>query len=136
MLDFGTTVNQYYSKQTVPTLDKSSITTKNIFDYFVKRNERETGKRIKYVTTDGGTEFYGEFLNLLESQGIQKIRGIDYNHSFPPDAENANGIINRLIRSNLLESKLPATYLPFALKYSCYTYNRQGNPSPFEKLID
>ena len=89
----------------VPTLDKSSITTRNIFNYFLKSNERKTGKRIKYVASDGGTEFYGEFLDLLEEQGIQKIRGTDYQHSYPPDAENANGIINRLIRSNLLESK-------------------------------
>ena len=51
----------------IPTIDKSSRTTSEIYEYFIDRNERVTGKKIKYTATDGGTEFYGEFLDLLES---------------------------------------------------------------------
>lgn len=118
----------------VPTIDKSSNTTANILEYFIKRNERQTGKKVKFAVTDGGTEFYGEFLDLITKEGIQKIRGEDYEHSFPPDAENANGILNRMTRSNLLSSQLPPQYWPFVLKYSAYCYNRFGDPSPYEKL--
>ena len=49
---------------------------------------------------DGGTEFYGAFLDFLESEGIQKNIGEDYEHTFPPDAEYANRIINGMARSH------------------------------------
>ena len=118
----------------VPTSNKKSITTANIYDYFLKRNERATGNRVKFTATDGGTEFYGSFLDLLEREGIQKVRGVDYEHSFPIDAENANGILNGMTRANLTYSKLPATYWTYALKHAAYSYNRKGDPSPYEKL--
>ena len=127
-----------YSKYVtvIPTLDKSSKTTANIYDFYIKHNERKVGRKIKYTMTDGGTEFYGEFLDLIAKQGIQKIRGEDHEHSYPIDAENANGILNRLTRSNLLQSKLPAQYWPYALKHACYSYNREGNESPYERLYN
>ena len=117
----------------VPTIDKTSSTTSGIYEHYIDRNERQIGKKIKYTATDGGTEFYGEFLDMLERKGIQKIRGASYDHSYPPDAENANRILNGLTRSNLRQSKLPASYWPYAMKYSCYSYNRQGEPSPYKK---
>jgi hypothetical protein len=120
----------------ITTKDKTSSTTKNIFEWYLKRNERQTGRKLKYVATDGGTEFYGKFLDFIESKGIVKIRGANYEHSFPPDAENANGILNRLTRSNLLASHLPPTYWNHAMAYACYCYNRTGSPSPFEKMYD
>lgn len=118
----------------IPTTDKTSSTTRGILEYYVDRNERDLGKKVKYAATDGGTEFYGEFLDLLEKKGIQKIKGSPYDHSFPPDAENANRILNGLTRSNLLQSKLPSKYWPYAMKYSGYSYNRHGKPSPYEKF--
>jgi predicted transcriptional regulator len=120
----------------VPMMDKSAASTTEVISHFIKNNERKVEKKVKYIATDGGTEFYGDFLKLLSDMGITKIRGTDYNRSFPPDAENANGILNRITRSCLLESKLPPTYWPYALQYACYIYNREGNPSPFEKLYN
>ena len=100
--------------------NKTSKTTADIFQHFIKRSERQTGYPLKTVATDGGTEFYGDFLDVLEKKGIQKIRGEDYEHSFPPDAENANRIINQYARKNLLYSKLPKYYWPFAITEGTY----------------
>ena len=63
----------------------------------------KNGIATNVIASDGSTEFYGDFLNLISSKGITKIRGTDYDLSFPPDAENANGILNRMIRTSLLE---------------------------------
>jgi hypothetical protein len=52
--------------------NKSSDTTAKVMEHFMKRSERQTGNRLKNVATDGGTEFYGEFLDLLEGKGIKK----------------------------------------------------------------
>ncbi len=98
--------SKYKYITTILTLDKSATTTRNVFEFYLK-NERQLGKKIKKVLTDGGIEFYEDFLNSLEENGIQKERGADYEHSSPPDAENANRIINNYGRTNLLYSKLP-----------------------------
>ena len=112
-----------------PNQHQSSETTAKVMN---KRSERQTGNRLKNVATDGGSEFYGEFLNLLEENGIQKIRGADYEHSYPPDAENANRIINNYTRKNLLYSMLPKSYWPYAIMEGTYLCNRTGNPSRAE----
>ena len=125
--------SKYISTILMP--NKTSETTSNIIDYYIKRTERQTGKRLKKIATDGGTEFYGAFLDTLEKEGIQKVRGGDYEHSFPPDAENANRIINNYARKNLLYSKLPKSYWPYAIMEGTYRCNRTGNPSRAEKFF-
>ncbi|MEY3440971.1 MAG: hypothetical protein RL493_201, partial [Pseudomonadota bacterium] len=49
----------------IPTTDKSARTTANIMRFYIKSSERQTGNRIKFIATDGGLEFYGDFLQLL-----------------------------------------------------------------------
>ena len=55
--------------------DKQSKSTKEFIERFKNRSERQTGKRLKIILTDGGNEFNGEFISYLESQGIIKRRG-------------------------------------------------------------
>ena len=120
---------------TVLMTTKSSTVTKNIFEHYLKRMQRQTAKTLKKVSTDGGSEFYGDFLDFLEDNGIQKVRGAAYEHSYPADAENANRIINLGARTSLHYSKLPLNYWPYAILYATYIYNRTGDPCPYEILF-
>jgi hypothetical protein len=80
--------------------------------------------KLKVVATDSGTEFNGEFLAYLESEGIIKRNGQGYDHHFPPLAENAHRIITAMSRAMLFESKLPAKYYGEAMLTACYVLNR------------
>jgi hypothetical protein len=52
--------------ETIP--DRSAATCLGSFKRVQARLERHTGHLIKYLRTDGGTEYMGTFLDYLESQ--------------------------------------------------------------------
>lgn len=87
--------------------NKGSKGTKAFIERFKTRSERQTGKSMKFVLTDSGTEFNGEFLQYLENQGIIKRKGHGYDHHYPPLAENAHKTITGMARAMLSYSKLP-----------------------------
>jgi hypothetical protein len=86
--------------------------------------ERRTGKKIKIVRTDGGTEFLGEFQAYLKSVGISQQYYPPHRHSHPGKAERANQTILQNERAMLIASKLPADFYVDAQLMSAYIYNR------------
>ena len=65
---------------TIPNREASTIL--NYFIQFKSRMENITGKNIKNIRTDQGTEYKGEFLEYLTENGIIKQTGIAYEHTF------------------------------------------------------
>ena len=72
--------------------------------------ENITGKNIKNIRTDQGTEYKGEFLEYLTQNGIIKQTGIAYEHTHPGQAERVHQTIMTMGRAMLKESKLPAKF--------------------------
>jgi hypothetical protein len=130
LVDHNTT---YVKCETIP--DKSALTMAKIFKRYQARMERRTGKKIKFVRTDSGTEFAGEFLNHLESEGIIKQRGIGYDHHVPGKCERMHQTILGSAKSMLLASRLPLRFYGDALLTATYIWNRIGNPSPYEQMF-
>ena len=58
--------------------------------------ETRTGKTIKIVRTDGGTEYKGEFQYFLSENGIVKQRALPYQHWHPGQCERAHQTIMSL----------------------------------------
>lgn len=119
--------------------DKTAKTTANFVEKFIARSERQTGKKIKPIMTDSGTEFQGEFFNLLEEHGIIKKKWQGYDHHLPGKIENAHRIINGMVRSMLAESKLPTYLYGEAILFATYTLKRfqQNNQkSRYEKFFN
>jgi hypothetical protein len=114
---------------------KNSSTMCDIFRRYQARMERRTGKSIKYVRTDSGTEFDGDFLKYVESQGIIKQKGLPYEHHIPSECERMHQTLLGSARAMLHDSKLPQKYYGDAIQVAAYTWNRIGSPSPFELIF-
>ena len=115
--------------------DKRAETVTDVLKRYITRFERQSGYKVKIIRTDGGTEFMGSTLKFLEDSGIRKIKGMPYDHHFPPMAENAHMLINEQAKTMLLASKLPYKYYLEAMKTAVYLKNRFGEPSRFEKMF-
>ena len=59
--------------KTVPLKTKSSEEVTDAFARFVTISERQTGKKLKMVRTDGGTEFEGSFLTY-KTKELRKLK--------------------------------------------------------------
>jgi hypothetical protein len=91
---------------------------------FLKRVEKQTGKQIKQVRTDGGVEYMKEFLAHIQAEGLMKEKGIPYPKHHPPKAERVHQTILRGGRTNLKQSKLPKQMYNESQRYTAYIYNR------------
>ncbi len=60
--------------------DHTAATMLGAFQRFKTRLEKQTGKHIKAISTDQGTEYQGVFQLYLEEQGIIKRKGFNYFH--------------------------------------------------------
>jgi hypothetical protein len=124
----------YTKMETLP--DRTAGTVAATFRRFMARMERRTGRKIKVVRADGGTEYMGEFLDDLEALGIVKQKGLPYQHQHPGRAERVHPSIMRRARAMLLDSKLPSTYYAEAQLTAAYLHNRMVHGSaiktPFE----
>ena len=114
-----------------------------ILDHFLKykaRVEKQTGREIKRVRTDQGTEFMGEFLSYLEISGIVKEKGVAYTHHHPGKVERSHQTILRLARAMLKDSLLPPKYYDEAQRCAAYVFNRTIHGSdvktPYEHIFD
>ena len=121
---------------TIPNREASTIL--NYFKQFRSRMENITGKNIKNIRTDQGTEYKGEFLEYLTENGIIKQTGIAYEHNHPGQAERVHQTIMTMGRAILKESKLPQNFYNEAQLTAVYLHNRQihGNDTktPFEHI--
>jgi hypothetical protein len=130
--------SSYCVMTTLP--NKSSETVLEVFKRFQSRYERETGKRIKRVRTDSGTEFMGIFQEYITSIGITKERGLPYHHTHPGRAERAHRTITERARAMHIASCLPEAFYADAQLTACYIHNRvihsNATKTPFELLFN
>jgi hypothetical protein len=105
---------------------------------FVARMERQSGKQIKFIRTDQGTEFDGVVLNFLSTKGIVRQKSSPYYHIDPGRAEHAHQTILYTARSILIASKLPLVFYGDALLTATYLHNRivhsGASKTPYELL--
>jgi len=121
-IKFVDRISGYIKFETLST--KTALEVTNAFKRFQARMERRTGKKIKSVLVDGGTEFDGDFVAHCEDSGIIKQRGAPYRHHIPPQAEKAHEVINTGAKPLLLASKLPRKYYSLAQAFKTYLHNR------------
>ena len=126
----------YIYSQFVKDIKSSSILEE--FRLFKERVENITGKKIKYLRTDGGQEYNGVMSDYLMSAGIIKETGQPYRKHVPPRAERAHQTLLTLGRALLNASKLPMGYYSDAQRHAEYTYNRivkaDCTQSPYEQV--
>ena len=84
----------------------------------------KTGKRFNIIAVDQGTEFDGEFLDLIKTMGLTKLKASAYKHHLPPKTERANQTLMKFGRNLLLASRLPAEFYSEAQLMACYILNR------------
>ena len=116
--------------------DLKSVTCLNEFRIFKEKYENVTGKKIKYIRTDGGSEYKGSFNDFLLSNGI--IKEFSTSKHQPARAERAHRTILELSRSCHSSSKLPLIYYSDAQRYAAYTLNHvirdDSLESPFYRI--
>jgi len=90
----------------------------------IEHVERQTGKKIKRLHTDGGSEFKGELTIFCQRNGIEL-------HFPPARTPQLNGIAERHVRTAkdgartlLLHSNLPHTLWYYAATYHTHLWNR------------
>jgi hypothetical protein len=135
---FVDNLSGYLKMNTLP--DKEAASVLKAFKHFQLRMERKTGKKVKIVRTDGGTEFQGAFKLYLQSIGIDQQICPPYRHSHPGKAERAHQTILRNARSMLIASNLPVEYYVDAQLMATYLYNRtihgKNTLTPYELMYD
>lgn len=123
---------------TIPNLRAATV-----LNHFIKsksRIEKQTGKYIKRVRTDQGTEFMGQFLSYLDLSGIIKEKGIAYTHHHPGKVERSHQTVLRLARAMLKDSQLPPKYYDEAQRTASYLFNRtvhgDEEKTPYEMIFN
>lgn len=84
---------------------------------------RQTGKLVKTVRTDGGSEFYGDFHGLLTEKGIIHQTSTRYTPQQNGAAERLNRTLVEKARCMLFQSHLPAAYWAEAISTANHVRN-------------
>ena len=111
-----------------PMADKTAKVTAKHMESIIKKIKREhKGKTdIKYVLSDDGSEFKGDYIKLLERLGIEKRRTLGGQPQQNGLVERSNGKLKMLIAKNIeINDGTWVNRLPFAVR----VYNRQINRS-------
>lgn len=96
-----------------------------LFEQFKARVENETGKRIKCLRTDNGTEYCNKQLSdKLKRYGIQHQTTVPYSPQQNGVAERANRTIVEKARCMLFHSGLPKKFWAEAVANAVYVINR------------
>lgn len=119
-----TLYDDYSCKITVELLHKKSDSAPGIVNY-VHRVERQLGKPVKVIRADGGGEFDNKWLReKLSEMGVELVIA-------PPDAHTQQGRVERahltilnVVRTLLVDSKLPGKFWGEAAIYAAYARNR------------
>lgn len=110
------------------------------FEQYKSYMENQTGKSIKCLQSDNGSEYCSaDFDGLLKNYGIQRRLTVPYSPQQNGVAERFNRTIIEMARCLLLQSKLPQAFWAEAVATACYIRNRSpttalGGMSPYEKL--
>jgi transposase InsO family protein len=91
----------------------------------INRLETESGKKLKQLHTDGGTEFETtRFIKYCKTKGIAFTTTTPYTPEQNPIAERAIRTIFESMRSTLHHAKLTSKFWPQVAKAACYIRNR------------
>jgi hypothetical protein len=71
IIDIGSGYIEYTTAHSVGA--KESL---ELFNSFLAKIERRTGRKLKYIYTDDGKEFLGPFLQRLDELGVVKRKGL------------------------------------------------------------
>lgn len=97
----------------------------NMFKYFKKLVEKETGMFIKCLRTDRGWEFNSkEFNEFCKQHGIQRQLTVAYTPQQNVVAEWKNHTMMNMVKCMLSEKKMPKRFWPEAMNWTIYVLNR------------
>lgn len=85
---------------------------------------RETGKLVKRVRTDGGSEFLGQFKESLRGKGILHERSVRYTPQQNGVAERFNRTLVERMRCMMFDAGLPREFWAEAAVTSCHLHNK------------
>lgn len=115
--DFSRRARVYFIK------NKSEVLS--CFKHFVSISENQTGKQIKILRTDNGTEYKNtEFSNFLVKKGIQHQLTNIYTPQQNGVAERYNRTLLDLARSMLADAGMPKMFWAEAVNCANYLRNR------------
>ncbi len=101
--------------------------------------QRQTGRKVKVVRTDNGSEFQGLLQEWFVDKGIAHQTSADYTPEQNGRAERLNRTLIEKTRALLLDHNLPKQFWGAAIDTACYLCNRLtpegGGPSPLELLF-
>ena len=104
--------------------DHTSESAFTPFHIIVKRWERQTGCKVKFLRTDNGAEFQGAFNEYYASEGVTHQVTLPYTHNSHGKVERANQSIMSTAGAMLLASNLPDKYYDEAMLHATYLHNR------------
>ena len=138
-LTFLDEATQYAYAISIP--DKSSETVKKTFTDWVVKVERETGRKVKRLRTDGGGEYQGELTPVLNTLGIQHETTPPRTPELNGKAERLNRTLNDTIRAMLIQANMSDSFWAEAMATAVYLKNRLPSEAidddvPFERWFN
>jgi len=134
---FATFIDERSGRMAIALLKYKSEVFERFKDYQAKV-ERETGKKIKVLRSDGGGEYTGNtFRNYLANEGITQRITPPYTPEHNGIAERANRTIMEMVRCMLFDSGLGQEFWGYAALTAIHIINRlpgstHNNRTPFE----
>lgn len=104
---------------------KHKSDTFQVFKEVQKLLERQSGKKIKFIQSDRGTEYLGNnFNNYLKDLGISRRLSVKHTPQQNGRAERKNRTLLDIARCMLIESGLPISFWAEAIATANYVKNR------------
>ena len=133
---FATFIDERSGRMAISLLKQKSEVFERFKEYQAKV-ERETGKQIKQLRSDGGGEYTGHgFRNYLIERGITHKITPPYTPEHNGIAERANRTITEMVRCMLFDAKLGQEFWGYAALTAVHIINRlptsTHNKTPFE----
>jgi transposase InsO family protein len=104
--------------------NKSSSTVLNAFKEYQAWAERQSGHKIKELRTDRGTEYMGDMINHVKSQGIEHNPTAGYSPQSNGVAERMNRTLFEMACTMLDASGAPLELWADAVLTACHIRNR------------
>jgi len=134
---FATFIDERSGRIAISLLKHKSALFERFREYQAKV-ERQTGKKIKHLRSDGGGEYTGHsFRNYLAKKGITHWMTPPYTPEHNGIAERANRTITEMVRCMLFDAGLRREFWGYAALTAVHIINRlpgttHNNKSPFE----
>jgi hypothetical protein len=124
----------------ITVFNTNSLSALSLLKRFQSKLERQTGKKLQRIGTDGGTEFKGVFLDYISDTGLTINSSNPYEHHLPGSCERVHQSIMNSARAMLIASKLPLRYYSAAQLHACYLHNRtvhaNHTKTPYEYIYN